>query len=185
MQNEDDVKQNGQQFLPKAKRENVFLRIWLIVSGLAIVAVVALIILLATGSANLRFATNVGSGTFNSDVCGTEIVQKNNSIRARQVITPEDVAINQKDLATLADEVQAKANYETDAACLFVVYDAAFLAKDLDKAKGLLAKIEALADKGSFIDSRLTGLRSITEMKTFVDTDLDASKGTDFEGTSG
>ena len=185
MQNEDDVKQNEQQFQPKPKGKNLLLRIWLIISALAVIALVALIVLIATGNASVRLANTVGTGALKSSVCSAETVQKNNTIRARQVITADDVAKNQKDLAALATEVEQKPNYQTDATCLFIVYDAAFIAKNLDKAKGLLEKIEALANDGYFIDSRLTGARSIAEMQTFVDTNVDASKGTDFEGTAG
>ena len=185
MQNEDDVKQNGQQFQSKPKGKNLLLRIWLIISALAVIALVALIVLIATGNASVRLANTVGTGALRSSICGGEIVQKNNAIRARQIISADDVAKNQKDLAALAAEVEQMSKYDTDATCLFIVYDAAFTANSLDRAKGLLGKIETLANDGYFIDSRLSGARSIAEMRTFIDVNVDASKGTDFEGTSG
>lgn len=170
MQEPKKSNENQQQFAevysPNTVAQKSFLKqAGIIVGGLLILVGIVSSILLATGIMKLSFSSTSNSLVSGSRVCNSDIVTRYNGIIGSSVKSEADRDAVYANIKKLSDEVQSKDNYETDPTCLYINFVTAVNDANADKAVKYANQIDSLANKGVFIDTRLIGVISTTQLK--------------------
>lgn len=137
---------------------------WLII--VLLIGVVAFLVF----TNQLRLNTSkTGQVVSSTNVCGDDIVKQYNNIvkNAFDTTTEARTKTNQK-VQALVDTFQKDAAYAKDPTCLFISYTAAYAAGNKDVAKSYVDSMTTYADMGVFVDTRIIGLMSITQLQAMI-----------------
>lgn len=149
----------------KVSGKSLLKRAVIIVGILLSIAIAMGIVLLATGTMKLSFGAGPNSAVAGSRVCGSDTVTRYNTIIGASVKSEEDRNKVYENLETLNNEIQSEENYTTDPTCLYIGFVVAVNDADAEKATLYATQIDTLANQGTFIDTRLVGIVSTTQLK--------------------
>lgn len=175
MQNKDDggkPTQNVTAFSSGGalKKQGIFKKILVIIGSLAVTVLVIAGILYGLGILKMSLQVgSAGAGSVHTIVCDYGIVADYNKILATSVTSKEENDAVTESLTQFAKKVQEKSDYAQDPACLYISYNAAYRAGDMAAATGYVDKIDVLAKENAFIDSRLNGIQSISQMRMMIE----------------
>lgn len=158
--------QFAEVYSPETVSQKSFLkRAGIIIGGLLILVGIVSSILLATGILKLSFGSTSNSLVAGSRVCNSDIVTRYNGIIGSSVKSEADRDVVYANVKKLSEEIVTKKNYETDPTCLYINFITAVNDTDADKATKYANQIDSLANNGVFIDTRLIGIVSTTQLK--------------------
>lgn len=174
MQNQGEPQKNEQTFttIPAAedpKRLQPLKKVAVVIGIILLVAAIISAIAIATGYVKVSFGKDTTIIEANTSLtCNTAVIANYNALVSATFSNEQErTNVNQK-VQDYTKEIEAKSGYENDATCLFIVYATALSAGDKDKATEYVDKVEDLANKGVFVDTRLNGVTSIKQMQATV-----------------
>jgi hypothetical protein len=119
---------------------------------------------IALGWAQLVVKSPSDTVIVTANVCDQALVERFNAAQESSVMTDQQEVTNEA-LRTISDEVQAKASYEQDPTCQYLVFAAAFANRDAEKAETAATAIAQLATQGVYVNSTVGGLTNTSQLK--------------------
>lgn len=106
--------------------------------------------------------------TLRPAVCDGSVVDTYNA----HVIDPTG-----KDMTSLVDTIEHKANYQKDPTCVFIALQYHMAKRDVDQVKSLYTTLADFQKKGEYVDNKVANIASLSQLNTIIDNTFNPTQG--------